>query len=39
MAETDNPYQDKIDQDEKNLAQLRVGTANQQLILCLVQCN
>lgn len=33
MAETENnPYQDKIDKDKKNLIKLRAGTANQQLI-------
>ena len=32
MPETDNPYQDKIDRDKKNLVQLRAGTANQQLM-------
>ena len=32
MAETENPYQDKINKDKKNLVQLKVGTANQQLI-------
>ena len=34
MAETDyeNPYQDKIDKDKKNLVKLRAGTANQQLM-------
>ena len=32
MAETNNPYQDKIDQDKKNLIQLRAGTANEQLM-------
>ena len=32
MAEPNNPYQEKIDKDEKNLAQLKAGTANQQLI-------
>ena len=32
MAETNNPYQDKIDKDRKNLIKLRAGTANQQLI-------
>ena len=35
MAETDNPYQDKIDKDawnKKNLIQLKAGTANQQLM-------
>ena len=32
MAEYENPYQDKINKDRKNLVKLRVGTANQQLI-------
>ena len=34
MAETDyeNPYQDKINKDKKNLIQLKAGTANQQLV-------
>ena len=33
MAETENnPYQDKIDKDKKNLIKLKAGTANQQLI-------
>ena len=32
MAETENPYQDKIDKDKKNLIKLRVGSANQQAI-------
>tara|TARA_R100001082_G_C4366042_1_gene161975 strand:+ start:3617 stop:4996 length:1380 start_codon:yes stop_codon:yes gene_type:complete len=32
MAETNNPYQDKIDKDIKNLVKLKAGTANQQLI-------
>jgi hypothetical protein len=32
MAEANNPYQDKIDKDRKNLIKLRAGTANQQLI-------
>jgi len=32
MAEPNNPYQEKIDNDTKNLVQLKAGTANQQLI-------
>jgi hypothetical protein len=32
MAEPNNPYQEKIDNDKKNLVQLKAGTANQQLI-------
>lgn len=32
MVEYENPYQDKIDKDEKNLVKLKAGTANQQLI-------
>mgnify|MGYP003649503834 CR=1 FL=1 len=32
MAETNNPYEDKIKKDKDNLAKLRVGSANQQLI-------
>ena len=31
-GEYENPYRDKIKKDEENLAQLRAGTANQQLI-------
>jgi len=31
-TEYENPYQDKIDKDKKNLIKLRAGTANQQLI-------
>ena len=32
MVDYENPYQDKIDKDEKNLIKLRAGTVNQQLI-------
>ena len=32
MAEYENPYQDKINTDKKNLIRLKAGTANQQLI-------
>tara|TARA_R110001632_G_scaffold24156_1_gene67666 strand:- start:38 stop:1441 length:1404 start_codon:yes stop_codon:yes gene_type:complete len=32
MVEYENPYQDKINNDKKNLVQLKAGTANQQLI-------